>query len=693
MKTFFISLTLLIILIIGSVFGVLFTSTGNNFISSYIENKVNDESNNVQLKVNAFTLTFDTINFNATINDNSTINVAGDLKIFKKKVDLTYDIKINELSKLQNLTKQKLNGPFSTSGTFKGDANFSVIDGISNIAKSDTSYNLKLVNFEAKNINFDIKNAKVEDLLFLLNNKIFAKGNLNLKGDIKNADIKNLDGKIIAKLTKGKINNEVINKEFKQKIQSRVYFKGDVVANLSPNSVKVKSDIITSLVDVFANNTVVNLENGNIQSDYKIDIKNLANLQGIIGTKLFGNFLTTGNITKTAKVLKVDGISDVFGSDTSYSLKMDENNTQLVDFNIKDAKIDKLLHILNEPVYAVGRLNINGKIRNSQSNGMSGDINTNISDGKLINPVVNTVFKQKLKKTIKYSGDINTKFVAKEAITSANLKTSLASIDIKKAVLNFKDSSLTSDYLLKVPKLSSLYDITGTKMRGSLNVAGKLKNKNKSLLLTGNSKFLSGALDFTLKNDDLNAKFNDMQVQKLTHMLYYPEVFDSAASLTLDYNLLLKKGKLKSNLDGGHFLPNKFSSLLNQFAKFDITREIYDTVDVNSNINKLVLTSTAVMKSKNTTINVSSSKLDLGKSTIDAAVKAKIKNTEFGFKVKGKTSKPQISIDSNGLLKGQVNKQLEKNKDKIKEKLNKVLKGKLGDDGAEKILNNLKSLF
>jgi hypothetical protein len=693
MKKLFISLTVLIILLIGTVFAALFTSTGNGFIASYIENKVNDESNDVQLKVNDFTLTLDTINFNATINDNSTIKVAGNLEIFKKKVDLTYDIKINELSKLQNLTKQKLNGPFSTSGTFKGDANFSVIEGISNIAKSDTKYNLKLVDFEAKNIKFDMKNARVEDLLYLLNNKNFAKGKLNISGDIKNANIKNLDGKIIAKLSKGKINNEVVNKEFKQNIQTRVYFKSDIIANLSPNTIKVKSDLITSLADVFANNTVVNLENGNIQSDYKVDVKNLSKLQGIIGTKLFGNFITTGSIRKNSTVLKVDGISDIFGSDTSYSFKMEEDQAQLITFNIKDGKIDKLLHLLNEPVYAIGLLNIKGDIKNSQSDGMNGNIDTTISAGKLINPVVNTVFKQKLKKTVTYSGNINTKLVAKEAISTVNLKTSLASMAIKKAVFNFENASLNSDYLLQVPKLEDLYDLTGTKMRGSFNLAGNVKNKNKSLLLTGNSKLLDGVLDFTLKNDDLNATFNGMQIKKLTHMLYYPEFFDSKSSLSLDYNLLLKKGKLKGNLLDGHFLPNKFSSLLNQFAKFDITREIYDTVDINSNINKLVLTSTVAMKSKNTNIDVTKSVLDLGKSTIDAAIKAKIKKTEFGFKVKGKTSRPKISIDSKGLIKTQINKQLEKNKDKIKEKLNKVLKGKLGNEGAEKILNNLKSLF
>ena len=42
MKKLFLFLTIIIILIIGSVYGTLFTKYGNGIIASYIENKVND---------------------------------------------------------------------------------------------------------------------------------------------------------------------------------------------------------------------------------------------------------------------------------------------------------------------------------------------------------------------------------------------------------------------------------------------------------------------------------------------------------------------------------------------------------------------------------------------------------------------------------------------------------------------------
>ena len=107
MKKIFLFISLLIILLLGATYGLLFTRFGNNIVSSYIEEKVNLDQNNVKLKVNNFILTSNYLNFDASINDNSKINISGDLSIFKKSVDLKYDIKINDLSTLKNLTKQE----------------------------------------------------------------------------------------------------------------------------------------------------------------------------------------------------------------------------------------------------------------------------------------------------------------------------------------------------------------------------------------------------------------------------------------------------------------------------------------------------------------------------------------------------------------------------------------------------------
>jgi hypothetical protein len=51
--------------------------------------------------------------------------------------------------------------------------------------------------------------------------------------------------------------------------------------------------------------------------------------------------------------------------------------------------------MLNEPVYATGNLNIDGDIKNAKIETLDGLINTKITEGKIINEVVNTVLNKR----------------------------------------------------------------------------------------------------------------------------------------------------------------------------------------------------------------------------------------------------------------------------------------------------------
>ena len=693
MKKLFLFLTIIIILIIGSIYGTLFTKYGNGIIASYIESKVNDGQEDVKLKVNDFRLTFNTINFDAKINDDSQILISGDLAIFKQSVDLKYDIKINDLSTLKNLSKQDLKGPFSTNGTFVGDKNNAVIQGFTNIALSETNYHVNLVNFEPKNINVNLKDAKIQELLSLLNQPIYADGDLNITADIKNIDVTNLEGIVTANISKGKINNDIVNKEFKQTITSAIKIETNINVSLLGKKVEIKSELISSVADIFLDKTVIDLEKNKSFSDYRIDVKNLNKLEGVIGKKLNGDFYTSGNIFVENSNVSIAGNSNIFESTSTYNLKLKDSNLENVSFKIEDAKIEKLLHMLNEPVYATGNLNIGGDIKNAKIDTLDGLINTKISECKIINEVVNTVFKQEIKDTVTFDLNVDTSLVPNQAISKADINTNLLNVNVNKAVFDFNEASLNSDYLVKISSLTNLIDFTKTKLRGAMDISGNIQSKENSLFIDGKSNLLGGSLDFNLKNDDLNANLNDIAIKELTYMLFQPEIFDSKGNFKVDYNLLVKKGTLIGNLTNGHFLENDFSILINQLAKFDLTKEIYETVSINSDINQNILTSTVNMKSANTQIDINNSFFDTQNNTIDAKLEAKIKETSFNISVNGNTSNPKISFDTKDLLKNQIDKQLEKNKDKIEEKINKALGGKIEDGKATELIKNLKSLF
>ena len=689
MQKLFFSLTILIILIIGSIYGILFTKYGNSIISSYIESKVNNEQEKVKLKVNNFILTLKTIDFNAVINDDSYINISGDLSIFKKSVDLKYDIKIENLSTLKNLIHQDLKGKFYTNGIFKGNKQEAIIQGFSNLASSQTKYYINLNKFEINNIQLDLKEAKIEELLSLINKPEYLKGTLNINANIKNIDINNLDGIFVANMTKGILNNDVINKEFNQTLSSPINFQGDINASLLGNKAEVKSELLTSIADIFLDKTIIDLNNKNFFSDYKIDVKNLNRLEGVLGRKLNAEFSNIGKVSLENSLISINGNSNIFESTTNYKLELKDFVAQNVDFKIENAKIEKLLHMLNEPVYLIGDFNVKGQIKDSSLNKLNGLIVSKISNAKIINEVVNAVYKQELTDVITFDSTINTSLVPNQAISKVEVLSNIGKLNLEKAIYNLSDKSFNSDYVLNILALEKIKGLTKSDLRGELDLKGEVKSLDKTLFLTGNSNIVGGTLNFNLKNDIFNLKLDNANMQDLLYKMNKPEIFDSKANFDLQYDLAIKKGKLNANLLNGHFLPNDYSNIISQLAKFDLTKEIYETVKIESNINEKQFVSNLNMQSKNTQIQANDAFLDFDKNLIDTKLNTKIKDNNFVITLKGDMKKPNIGLDTKELLKNEV----EKNRDKIEEKLNKVLDEKIKDEKTKDIINNLKNIF
>ncbi len=409
---------------------------------------------------------------------------------------------------------------------------------------------------------------------------------------------------------------------------------------------------------------------------YDVDVKDLAKLKKLTNADLRGNFITKGTVKGNEKLLNVVGTSDVFASVTNYSAKLVDFEPSDVIFNVKNASIEKLLYTVNQPQYATGKININGSLKD-----MAGQIKTDITNGKVNNPIVNKAFNQKLVKPLLFKGNVVTDLTKKQAVSKVDFFTTMANVFVKKAVFNLQDGSLNSDYLVKVDDMSKLYDVSQMKMRGKIALNGTVK-KAKDLAVTGVSQLFGGALNFKLYNNDFTSTIKKVQLVKVLHMLYYPEVFTSSTDLSVNYNLLSQKGVVEGDLINGHFLPNEYSTLLKTVAQFDLTKEVYETVKLKSDINKEIIKSTVDMKSKLTQIKVPRSTLDTKKQTIDALVQTNLKGIEFDTEVTGKLSNPKVKMDTSKLVKAAAVK-------KVKEKVEKEIEKKLGDKAG----GLLKGLF
>ena len=689
MKKLFLWLTLLIVFIAVLAYSIVFSKFGNELIASYIENKVNNPQQNIKFKVTNFRLRVDSLDFNAVINENSNISVNGALSIWDRWVDLKYDIKITDLSILNNLINQNLKSELFTNGVFKGDYQSAIIQGFSNIANSETKYNLVLKDFKIKDIFLELKNAKIDELLNFMNKPHYLNGDLTINANIKNIDNNNLDGKLIANISKGQLENDVINKEFNQTFSSKINIDGDIEALFLGKNAEIKTQLLTSIGNLFLEKTLVDLEKDRVVSDYKFEAKNLQKLESVLGRKLIGDFNTTGNILYDNLILSVDGNSDIFESSTVFRFKLEDNIAKDISFKVENTKIEKLLDFLNEPIYATGDLNVQGEIQNSNLEELSGTIISKISDAKLVNEVVNAVFKQELKTPVNFDMALNNQFIPNKIVSQMVLNSSLANLSAENAIYYLVEGVLKSDYLLKISSLDNLKDFTKTKLRGKLDIKGELEKKDMFLFATGKSSVLGGKLDFTLKNDDLTASLNDVSVKELSYMMYKPEFFNSKGDFSLNYNTITKQGNLVGKFFNGSFLPNDLSLLINHLAKFDLTKEIYETVNLNSEINDNLLTSNFLMKSENTQIESKDAITDFDKNFIDAKLNTQIKNRSFNLSLMGEMNKPKISLGAEELLKNEIDRKLEKNRDKIEEKLNKVLDGEVDNEKAKELLKNI----
>ncbi len=675
MKKFFIFLIILIAIILGAIYGLLFTSPGNSYVASIIENKVNEGQKDVNLKVNSFKLTTSDILFNATIDDNSVINVGGKLALLSQSVDLKYDINIKDLSKLQNVTKQKLNGSFSTDGIVKGDKEKAIIKGKSSLASSNTSYEVNLVNFNPSNILFDMKNAKIQEILYMVNQPIYASGDYSINANIKNANLGSLDGIVVTKLVDGILNAKTINKELKVNPATPIKFTANTKSKLNKNQIDTMLDLDSSIANLDVEKANVNLKNSVIISDYKLFVKDLSKLESLINQKLNGSFAIKGVAKVDGDKITTQGISDIFSSDTKYDVKIVDSKPKDINILVNGAKIQSLLSLVNQPNYANGLMNIDAKIKSADIKNLDGKIVTTILKSTVNNSVVNKHFNQKLKQPIVFDGDIITNLKKQKAISKVDLNTSVTNLDMEKVVYDLDKAELTSDYTINFQDLSKLYDITGQKMRGSAKLTGNIKQGKELLSVDGISKLFGGDITFNLLNDDFKAKIDGVEVKDVTHMLYYPEFFTSKSNIDVNYNLASKQGKLDGKLINGQFVRNQFSDLVNTFTRFDLTKEVYEKVELKSDINDNIINSFVDMQSKYTTIVVPSSTIDTKKNTINALVQTKIKKYAFDTKIKGNLSNPKVSIDTNAFLQKKIDKKV----DKYKKKLEKKLQKELGD--------------
>ncbi len=414
-----------------------------------------------------------------------------------------------------------------------------------------------------------------------------------------------------------------------------------------------------------------------IDAKYEIKLIDLPKFEKIINYHLNGDLFTKGILKGDENLLKIKGIANVATSNIDYDIKIKNKKVSDLIINSQKIKIAKLLYFLNLPIYADGNIIINGKIFDLNK----GKIKIKISNGKAFAKVLNKEFGLQLKKDISFKGNIINKLNEDKILINANIVTSLANLTLPKLTFNIKDSSIKGNYILNVQDLKKLYDLTQTKLRGNLLLNGTILKTNEEIFVNGKSHKFNGNVDFVFKDNKFDLKMENVNTSKILYMMYYPEMFNSTGNGIFNYDILKEKGVFDFKFKNGRlikrnltFVPRTIVNLVYGLTGVDLTRELFNIVNLNGKIDKKVVNANLYLKSKLAEIKSNNSIIDLNKETIKSLVYFKVGGVDFSVLIAGKLNKPSIKLNpGKAILNRPELKHIKKEKKKIEKKLQKKL--------------------
>ena len=461
MKKFILIIFIFVISIFGIFYMLFFTKIGNSTISKYIENSFNEKQNDFKLKFDTFIIDTNNINLVANINDSSKVKIDGKISsLFDLKAEFIYKIDIKDLSIFNNIVQKELKGSLQANGDLITKNGLSTIIGTSNIANSSTKYEINLNKTDIKSLDLDIKNANIDELLALLSEPIYSFGKLNLNAKLIKNSSNFFNGDFLFDINDGKINNEIVQKEFNFPIKQTITYNLKSLNKLENTNVLSDIKLISSLANLDMKNLIIDLVTKDISSNYFLDILNLRQIEEFINIALNGDLKVVGNINKNQKTLKIDGNSNIADGVANFVL-LDDN----LDLKLKDANSLKLLYILNKDQFFNSNLSLDS---NYNIISKIGNINIEVKNGNFIKnnfiQKIEDFTKIDLSKEIFEYGTINSKIDNKKIYSNLNLTSKKSDIKSKDSFIDFNKNIIDTKLDINLNK-----NIFSVKLEDDLN--------------------------------------------------------------------------------------------------------------------------------------------------------------------------------------------------------------------------------
>jgi hypothetical protein len=640
----------------------LFTSGGNNFLKPYLKKYI-EKRVKQKVDINSMIIKPDFIDFEILINKQSRFVLNGDFNIFKKKFDLNY--KINAIS---------LETPFvyirsriALKGKIKGDIKHYSISGEGLAFRAKTKYFAVLSEKKVKKFDLDAKNVRIEEILYLLKKPIFTQGMLDLNAKLDSKDGENFNGTLKSTIYYGVLNDSVLKNNFNLKFDDIINYKGKISSNIKDGIIQSKGEILSNVAKLKFDNSLFNINTKDFYSNFRLKIQDLRLLKPLTKQKLYGRISLDGNIKRENGIFSSEIHSKKFGGKINAYLR--EKNAKINFTNLRSQEIFKLF---GQSSYFSSK--IDGEIEVPDISTVLPISDIRVRDGRFYAKPVGDLLGINVPQNNYFSLHVST--MPKDDNLSAKIDFVSSMFNLKSDNINIDTNKSMYDggYTLSVRNLSDISFLTKRRLRGALVLNGKFSGLRDRYKVNGQTNFLDANSSFVFQDSLAKIHLQNISTSKLLYTAYLPEVFDSNADANLTYNISDKKGAFLINATNGRMANSQLSDLVFAITKFDITKESYDDIGLNGDINNDLINFLFTATSKNSDLNITNGHINLKTKQIDSVFHININQKDLSGKIKGDIEKPKVEINSSQYIKNKIEKVIDK---KVPENLKEPIKNLL----------------
>lgn len=650
MKKTLIVILVLVVLILGIAYTLLFTQMGNNLLKPLVESRLNQYSP-IPLKLEVFSLRPSKLNISATHNDSLDIKMGADFSLWNQtfKGNLLA-IGKNPLSEIKT---------FHLKSNFKGNIYNFALSISSDIASSQTHIQARVKSFEIQDLQAKITALKLNELLLLLEKTPYTSGDVNIEANLKGNLDTGINGNLKAEIQKGKIDPELAKKHLHidiPKSNFSLQLKADFDNKLIKNNLKFISNF--GNINTSGQFKIPNLE---IDNKFDISLSDIAPLGIVVAQNIRGGLTSKGTLKGNKNNIHIQGSSDIANSDTKYSFNLDNFVPEKIRFNVRKISIEKLLWMLYQPQYIKGQASFMGNMANLTSLSISGRAKANT------NP--NTIKKHLQINVPDEYFTIQTGAMVTNGVGNFdfNVESALGYFRLQNGDININDKYADGSYQLLIRDLSKLKGIAGKEMNGKIEANGNIKY-DKIFSIDFQSTSLGGKIDGRVNPKDLYVNFDGVGIKKVLDTLEIPAILNGTAQGDLNYNLISQKGKISASIKDAKIIHTQIGDVFKKYAGIDINAQIFDGANFFSDIDKGKLNGKLGMQSDDIEIDSEYLKIDMIQNTIHSKFKFSSHQNYIYLLLDGNIHAPKTQVDASALIKNQTLKNIQNNTDKAIEK-------------------------